>query len=302
MPQSPELRYEAAAAMSLGQRELQEDALATDFPHLGPLSFAVLADGMGGHAAGEIASKIVVTEVFSELKLQSGDLEHLGENMNGILMDAALAANSCVNAQAESQPETQGMGATLLAPVILADRLFWISVGDSPLYLFRDGDMRQLNEDHSLAPQIDLMADAGLITDDLARVHPDRNCLTSVLVGSQIDRIDCPETSVALHPGDIVLAASDGLQTLDDSQIRTILQSRATRPAHEIADAIMTAVDGCEDPQQDNVSICVIKAEPRAETTWRSAGAALAHPGLHVVSDSSFARGPAKVIQIGDQP
>lgn len=262
MPQSPDLRYETASAMDVGRRELQEDALATDFPHRGKLGFAVLSDGMGGHAAGEVASKIVVTEVFSELKLQSGDLDGLSDNLVTILKEAALAANACVHAHAENDPDTRGMGATLLAPVILGDGLRWISVGDSPLYLFRDGKLRQLNEDHSLAPQIDLMADAGLIAADIARVHPDRNCLTSVLIGEEIDKIDCPAEPFPLIEGDIVLAASDGLQTLSEMEITLLLNDAADAPAHVIADEIMSEVMACDNPQQDNVTFCVIRVLP----------------------------------------
>ncbi len=280
MPQSPELRLDASAVMKIGQRDHQEDALVTDFPHLGDLSFAVLSDGMGGHAAGEIASKIVVTEVFSELKLQSGDLDHLREKIRDVLTDAALGANACVAAHAESDPQTRGMGATLLAPVVLGDQLHWISIGDSPLYLFRDGKLKQVNEDHSLGPQIDLMATNGLIADDVARIHPDRNCLTSVLVGQAIDRIDCPETPIKLLPGDVVIAASDGLQTLDDEEIQAVLAEHHHRPAHELAELIVDSVETCDDPQQDNISICVIRVEPYQPALQSAA----ATTGLRVVS------------------
>ena len=184
------LRYDVASVLNPGRRAQQEDALAADFPHGGDMSFAVLSDGMGGHAAGEIASKIVVTEVFSELKFQSSDPAAMEENMGEILRAAAVAANECVQAHTQSDPGTAGMGATLLAPIITKRGLWWISVGDSPLYLFRDGSLTQLNEDHSLAPQIDQMAEEGLIEVDVAQNHPDRNCLTSVLIGETIEKID----------------------------------------------------------------------------------------------------------------
>ena len=138
---SPKLHYDVATALTKGRRDYQEDALATDFPHGGELGFAVLSDGMGGHAAGDVASKIVVTEVFSELKFQSGDVDTLKSGMVEILKDAAMAANDCMRAHTRSHPDTTGMGATLVAPVILRDRLYWISVGDSPLFLMRDGTL-----------------------------------------------------------------------------------------------------------------------------------------------------------------
>ena len=256
---SPKLHYDVATALTKGRRDYQEDALATDFPHGGELGFAVLSDGMGGHAAGDVASKIVVTEVFSELKFQSGDVDTLKSGMVEILKDAAMAANDCMRAHTRSHPDTTGMGATLVAPVILRDRLYWISVGDSPLFLMRDGTLERLNEDHSLAPQIDLMVDAGLITAEIGANHPDRNCLTSVLIGGGIEKIDCPDVPLAMQVGDIVLAASDGLQTLSDDDIADVIASCEGRSSAEISEALMDRLAECDEPTQDNASICIIQ-------------------------------------------
>ena len=256
---SPEFRFDVATALSQGRRDYQEDALAADFPHGGRLGFAVLSDGMGGHAAGDVASKIVVTEVFSELKFQSGDPANFATNISDILRDAAMGANECVRAHTKERPETAGMGATLVAPVIFGNHLHWISVGDSPMFLFRDGHLQQLNEDHSLAPQIDLMATAGLIAADIARNHPDRNCLTSVLIGGDIERIDCPPEPFLLKGGDIVVVSSDGLQSLENDQIAAVLGRYRKSPSTEIADALMERLAERNDPAQDNASFCVIK-------------------------------------------
>jgi hypothetical protein len=103
-----ETRFDVASAISQGQRPYQEDALVTDFSLGTDIGFAVLADGMGGHAAGDVASKIVVTEVFSELKLQSGDVAAFKTNLPEILRDAALAANDCVKVHIQSNAETTG--------------------------------------------------------------------------------------------------------------------------------------------------------------------------------------------------
>ena len=184
MLSSDKIHYDVASAISLGQREFQEDAIIADFPLGTELGFAVLADGMGGHAAGDIASKIVVTEVFSELKLRSGDPKHMERHISKVLLDAAQTANDCVGAHSSCYPGTRGMGATLVAPVLMGDRLYWVSVGDSPLFLFRDGKLMQLNEDHSMAPQIDYLVRSGVMDPAVAMHHPDRNCLTSVLIGA----------------------------------------------------------------------------------------------------------------------
>ena len=122
--------YQAATALFLGKRDNQEDAIATDFAIGEDIGFAVLSDGMGGHNAGDIASKVVVTEVFSELKLQGSDQRHFRNNIRDILLSAAEIANACVADVSNGAPEARGMGATLVAPVFIGDLLHWVSIGD----------------------------------------------------------------------------------------------------------------------------------------------------------------------------
>jgi len=253
------LSYDVASALIVGQRDQQEDAIIADFPLGGEMGFAVLADGMGGHAAGDIASKIVVTEMFSELKFQSGDPTTFEGNIPDILRDAAATANACLRHHTDHHPNAQGMGTTLVAPVLIRDKLYWVSIGDSPLFLYRDRTLSQLNEDHSLAGQIDALVEKGLMASDMAENHPDRHCLTSVLSGSRIPRVDCPSTPVALCPGDVVLVASDGLQFLDDCEIAGLIQETAHLSSAQITRSLIRALDALDDPHQDNVSICVIK-------------------------------------------
>jgi len=267
MWRSRESRFDVASAISQGKRDYQEDSLVTDFPHGADFGFAVLADGMGGHAAGDTASKIIVTEVFSELKFQSNDLKNTEANMQKILREAATFANSCIEAYVAENPDTKGMGATLVAPVILENRLFWISIGDSPLFLFRKGILTQLNEDHSMAPQIDLMVRSGLMDEETGRDHPDRNCLTSVLIGGKVAQIDCPEAPTELMTGDIIVVASDGLQFLDNDRIERILTKSRKKRSAEIAEILLEMIERLGDPDQDNVSFTVIKVNHTNQTS-----------------------------------
>jgi protein phosphatase len=256
---SAEFFYDVTSALNQGRRAHQEDAVAADFPLGAGMGFVVLADGMGGHAAGDVASKIVVTEVFSELKMRSGDPEGLQDKVPGLLQEAVMSANECVRYHASEHPETEGMGTTLLAPVLLADSLYWISVGDSPLYLFRKGRLIRLNEDHSMVPQIDYMVKTGLIDTEAGQNHPDRNCLTSVLIGGEIAQIDCPARPVRLEKDDVLIAASDGLQFLSDAEIADILARNTGKGSAEICAALMAEVQALNDPDQDNVSLCVVR-------------------------------------------
>ena len=91
---TPDIRYDVASVLNRGHRDYQEDALATDFPLGADFGYAVLSDGMGGHAAGDVASKIVVTEVFSELKFQSSDAEGFEADIGNVLKDGACSSRN----------------------------------------------------------------------------------------------------------------------------------------------------------------------------------------------------------------
>ncbi|MDJ1015378.1 MAG: protein phosphatase 2C domain-containing protein [Paracoccaceae bacterium] len=265
MATTPDIRFDVSSVLNRGCREYQEDAIATDFQQGAEFGYAVLSDGMGGHAAGDVASKIVVTEVFSELKFQSSNPSRFARNVVEILKGAAVSANACMAAHASSNPDTAGMGATLVAPVVMRDRLFWISIGDSPLFLFRDGELRQLNEDHSLGPHIDYMVRSGMMSEDVGRNHPDRNALTSVLIGESIERIDCPEQPMRLMDGDIIVVASDGLQFLSNRRIRQVLWHNRSAASGRIADTLLEELRALDHPEQDNVCFSVIKIRFGAE-------------------------------------
>lgn len=252
-------RFDVASALGIGQREIQEDSLIADFPVGMDVGYMVLADGMGGHAAGEIASNIIVTEMFAELKFKSAELLNYEAEIPRILYQAMMTANDCIREYVIDNPENYGMGATLISPVFVEDRLYWISVGDSPFYLFREGRMSQLNEDHSMAPEIDMMVATGMLTEDEGRNHPDRNCLRSVLLGDKIAKIDCPREAFTVKEGDIFICSSDGLQFLSDEEIQTILTDNQSRSSTEIAHILLKSVEALGDPDQDNISITVVK-------------------------------------------
>ncbi|MEM8690754.1 MAG: protein phosphatase 2C domain-containing protein [Pseudomonadota bacterium] len=269
----PEPRYDVASAISQGQRDYQEDALVTDFPVGDDCGFVVLADGMGGHAAGDVASKLVVTEVYGALKRQSGSFISDTGAIPNLMNVAAAQANSSIRDHVKTNPNTHGMGATLVSLVLVGDQMYWNSIGDSPLYLLRRGKMSQLNEDHSMAPQIDFMVQSGLLDAESARNHPDRNCLTSVIFGDKVAKVDCPTKPYWLVAGDIIVLSSDGLQYLDEPRIERLLNKNRRRSAAEIASILLNAVEDLQDPDQDNISISIIKVNHTQSITKRQSGA-----------------------------
>jgi hypothetical protein len=168
-------------------------------------------------------------------------------------------ANETLRQHTRSHPETEGMGATLVVPCLVENRLYWISVGDSPLFLYRGGRLIQLNEDHSMAPQIDFMVKSGLMDAETGANHPDRNCLISVLMGTRIPKIDCPTKPYELRAGDIVICSSDGLQFLTNAQIERVLGKYAKKRSTEIAERLLEELQKLDDPDQDNISFTIIK-------------------------------------------
>ncbi|MFK7746184.1 MAG: PP2C family serine/threonine-protein phosphatase [Roseobacter sp.] len=270
MANAAKYAYDAAPAISVGQRDQQEDAIAIDFADGARLGFIVLADGMGGHLAGDVASKIVVTEIFSELKTLADDADDMERNIGPILHRAVKEANACVGWVAEETPAANGMGATLIASIVFENRLYWISVGDSPLYLFRGSRLFRLNEEHSLARRMEKLVAKGKLAPEVAQKHPDRACLTSVLIGRDIPEIDCRDTPIELRDDDILIAASDGLQFISEQQIAKVVFETRSLPSAEISAKLLHSVHELDDPDQDNVSFCVLKV---ADRMTRPAGA-----------------------------
>ncbi|NOD88353.1 MULTISPECIES: PP2C family serine/threonine-protein phosphatase [unclassified Ruegeria] len=250
--------YDVALILNQGQRETQEDAIAARMFDASDAGYVVIADGMGGHDAGEVASEMVISAWRDAL-----DAELEAKTLNeGSAIDAlplaAMQANAAIANHNEAQGQGFNMGSTLLGVLLLGQRVFWISIGDSPLFLFRDNTLTQINEDHSMAPVIDAKLSAGEITEADAR-DLDRNQLTSVIMGGGIPKVDCPERPMQVTPADILILGSDGLQYLSDAEIQSVLSKHQHSLAQDIAEALLLAVQTKDDPDQDNLSIAVAK-------------------------------------------
>ncbi|WP_308916518.1 PP2C family protein-serine/threonine phosphatase [Jannaschia sp. LMIT008] len=252
-------RFDAACGLSRGARAVQEDAVAVDVAHGSETGFAVLSDGMGGHVAGATASHLVVAEAFGDLKFHAPGIAARPAIAPACLGRAADAANDALARQVSTDAAMRGMGATLLAVVLAGDRLHWLSVGDSTLHLLRGGALRRLNADHSMAPRIDRMAEAGQITREAAARHPDRSALTSVVMGRPIPARDAPTEGMALRDGDVVLLASDGLANLGEACVARLLHRGRRGRAGSMVDALLDATARLGDPDQDNLSVVVIR-------------------------------------------
>ncbi|GGA99773.1 PP2C family protein-serine/threonine phosphatase [Allosediminivita pacifica] len=252
--------FDVASVLWQGARPYQEDSLLQDFVEDGARGYVVLADGMGGHAAGDVASGLAVQTVSRSLGQAIHEGEDFETNIAAHLRAAVRRANRALADEAGGASGTARMGTTLITAILCDARLYWTSVGDSPLYLWREGRLRLLNEDHSMAPVIDRMVQQGELSAEAGRNHPDRNALTSVLSGTEVARIDLSAEGFDLRPDDVLIVASDGLQFLDASRIECILAEMALNASSaRICNALLEALQMLDDPHQDNVSICVLR-------------------------------------------
>ena len=243
------LRLDWAAASHTGQVRANNQDSAVAEPGL----FAV-ADGMGGHAAGEVASQVAIEALRASAP---------GEG----LVEAVRAANRAVIERAAHDPALRGMGTTVCALTLADDRVVIVNVGDSRAYLFRDGELSQITEDHNLVAELER---DGRISAEEAKVHPQRNIITRVLGND--DEVVVDEFPVDPYRGDRFLLCSDGLfNEVDDDAIAALL--RTERDPQRAADELVRMAN--EGGGRDNVTVVVVDVLDDGDKA-RAASAALA--------------------------
>jgi protein phosphatase len=180
----------------------------------------VVADGMGGHAAGEVASEMAVQTLEREL-VSVRDLTDRGAAAR--ITEALRLANRSIHDRTITEVDKQGMGTTASVLIVAGTRYMIGQVGDSRVYLLRDGALQQLTKDHSYVQE---QVDAGFLTPEQARYHPYSNVITRCVGASPDVQPDIYEGEVRL--GDLFLVASDGLTGMvDDRRLQMLLMSRA---------------------------------------------------------------------------
>ncbi|MGH2724013.1 MAG: Stp1/IreP family PP2C-type Ser/Thr phosphatase [Actinomycetota bacterium] len=223
-------------------REGNEDAYTAEAP-----LFAV-ADGMGGHQGGEVASHLALETLgrVSDRPAPDGDAApHLAETVR--------EANRAVLDRASSDPGLTGMGTTLTAVLAGGDRIFLAHVGDSRAYLLRDGELSRLTKDHTV---VERLVDQGRLTSEEAAIHPQRSILTNAL---GVDRdIQVDEAAYEVRAGDRLLLCSDGLTGMvsEENIVRILTDERDPQAA---AEALVAAAN--EAGGQDNITAVVLDAQ-----------------------------------------
>ena len=203
---------------------------------------------MGGHAAGEVASEMAVEMVSHDLS-DLNDLE--AADSHGRVTDALRDANRAVYERTRTERDKLGMGSTVSALLLSETRFIVGHVGDSRIYLVRDGRMSQLTKDHSLVQE---QVDAGLLTPEQARRHPQSNVITRCI--GMADEIEPDVFDGDVRVGDAFLLASDGLTGLvEDRRIQQLLVSRA-KP-ERIVDALIQEAN--VNGGNDNITAVVVR-------------------------------------------
>jgi protein phosphatase len=220
----------------------------------------VVADGMGGHAAGEIASRVAVDAINEFVCLTSGDEEitwpfGLDENMSydgNRLKTAVRYANRKVLEATKEKSEYEGMATTVCAVLIDGDNANLGHVGDSRVYLVRTGQISQLTSDHSWVNE---QIQSGVISSDQARSHPLRNVVTRALGGKPDLQVDMQVHKI--QPGDILLMCSDGLTTMmPDEDIAKVVQE-SDADVEKAAKALVATANARGG--EDNITVLLLR-------------------------------------------
>jgi formylglycine-generating enzyme required for sulfatase activity/serine/threonine protein phosphatase PrpC len=253
------LQYELAGSQIDGTRGYQEDAFLVT--HLtdkdgNPAALIIVADGMGGHAAGNVASNMAV-QAFNKYVSSNYPTDNLAE----VLRESVHQANNSIKETVAETPALSGMGCTMVVALLEANRMWWASVGDSHIYVIRNKELLKKNDDHSYGGFLDRMAASGTPVEQEDGLS--RNMLMSAIMGDEINEIDVPEQGFELEAGDRLLICSDGMDTLSAGKI--IQYSEWSESTKECADALMQAVEDVGMPKQDNTTAVVVNVTEKQE-------------------------------------
>lgn len=230
-------------------RELNEDCYCIcGFGDNSERGFCILADGMGGHNAGEVASQNAVKLIAEEMNrlLESGEKEIPGQ-----LSRAVSAANTGVYTMASENPIHRGMGTTVVTTFIDDGTAYVANVGDSRAYAVRDDEIVQITTDHSVVSELVMR---GTITKEEARLHPQKNIITRAVGTDKSVRTDIFEYNYS--PGDVMIICSDGLSTmLDDNRILEIIKSKKT--SEDTVNSLIAAAK--DEGGLDNITVICIR-------------------------------------------
>ncbi|MFT5505431.1 MAG: formylglycine-generating enzyme required for sulfatase activity/serine [Gammaproteobacteria bacterium] len=274
------LEFEIASDQIDGARDYQEDAYMVN--QLGEAdngdicSLIIMADGMGGHAAGNVASNMVIATFNKTFQSKFPSTE-----IPVTLTESLNRSNDQIRASVTETPALRGMGCTMVSAYLQNNKLFWVSVGDSHLYLVRDRELIKQNADHSYGAYLDMMKEQGMDVDEQAGMS--RNMLMSAMTGEEISSIDVSGEPIKVRAGDRIIVASDGLDTLGAGAI--IQYSSWSSTAKECVYALLKAVEDASKINQDNTTLIVVDIKERKPAIQTETGQVAAKQNVSRVAD-----------------
>ncbi|TLN08513.1 Stp1/IreP family PP2C-type Ser/Thr phosphatase [bacterium] len=210
------MKWSKASHIGLVRKTNEDNSLVCE-----DLQLLAVADGMGGHQAGEVASRVALDTVSAYVTQNSGDI---AANPGAVLQKALAEANQKIYRQARQESGYHGMGTTITAAILLPGKAYLAHVGDSRAYLIHGGEIRLVTDDHSLVNE--LVKNGGITVDEASR-HPQRNVLTRAVGSSAGVDVDLYEEATVR--GDILLLCTDGLSNLlSPGEIRDIVTGVAS--------------------------------------------------------------------------
>ena len=243
------------AMQTIGMRDEQEDSygICYGFDPSNPVpNCFVLADGMGGHIGGSVASQTAVDSV----KLVVEGRDSCNERT---LRDALSSANLNIAECLKVDADLKGMGTTLVVVIIINDYIYWVSVGDSPLLAIdNNNDIRLLNEDHSMRPVLEELVESGVMTKDNPDYRKKVTQLRSALIGKNVELYDLNIEGAALADFQYLVLSTDGIDTLSREEVKAITINSAEKGTKEIASQLINAIDSKGSLKQDNTTLIVI--------------------------------------------
>ena len=227
------------------RRKTNQDYMYTSEKPVGSLpNLFIVADGMGGHNAGDYASRYAVETIIKEAA------DSTEEQTAGVLRSIIHIANEKLVQKSKEDVTLHGMGTTAVLAVIYDERLYVANVGDSRLYIINQ-DIRQVTKDHSLVEE---MVRRGELDKDIAKIHPDRHIITRAIGATDDVTVDIFE--VELSDGDQILMCTDGLTNMiEDNHILTIFHSQ--RDIAEKAERLVKTAN--DNGGSDNITVIVIE-------------------------------------------
>lgn len=245
---------ETVAVSHIGTRKYQQDmAYVSGSLYESGLTAGVLCDGMGGMEHGELVSTDVVDFFKSAFLL----LREQQDNIPEFLEHVAYESNNMVLEKYTRQGI--GAGTTLASVVLNQDQLYWVSIGDSRIYIIRNHEIARLTRDHNYALQLDELVENGKLSQEEALMEPQREALISYIGAPTIDVIDLARTAFQLEREDLIVVCSDGLtKSLQDEKILEFFENPfgdLQESAHRL---IATALDAGNEAK-DNITVILIR-------------------------------------------